>query len=271
MGSEGQSQPTNELRGSKTSPLPRRRRLAGRAIVPIITLLLGIVLGFMTLLLYVLYVFSVLSNAPPEHPVTVPPSPSSGDIVVQISPTYMVNVLRPILQKELSSFPLPNSVQLPLPCNYLKPLPCNIPVLLPPNTQLSGTINNVQIMLSDSDSKGYVLVTTTAACDVTISSDLAIIGSVTTGAIPMTVKLMTQLFVQNGQLMANVQPISIVIELNGSPHHFFIESFKSTIEDQIDQQLKIKTRDLPPGFDYRIIGVRSKPEGVYVTLSATPK
>src|SRR5271167_4989615 len=171
MESPGQTKPTNEPWGSKSLPIPRRRCLAGRVIVPIITLLLGIVLGFMTLLLYVLYITSVLSNAPPERPVTVPPSPSSGDIVVQISPTYMVNVLRPMLQRELNSFPLPNSVQLPLPCNYLKPLPCNIPVLLPPNTQLSGTINNVQIMLSDSDSKGNVLVTTTAACEVTISSD----------------------------------------------------------------------------------------------------
>ncbi len=266
MGSAGQSQPTNEPWGSKPSPISRRRRLAGCVIVPIITLLLGIVLGFMTLLLYVLYIFNVLSNAPPEPPMSVPSPPSSGDIVVQISPTYMVNVLRPVLQKELSSFPLPNSVQLPFPCNYLKLLPCNIPVLLPPNARLSGTINNVQIMLSDSDSKGYVLVTTTAACEVTISSDLGSIGS-----IPMTAKLVTQLFVQNGQLMANVQPINIVIELNGSPYHFFIESFKSTIEDQIDQQLQVKTRDLPPGFDYRITGVRSKPEGVYVTLSATPK
>jgi len=266
MGSEGQSQPTNEPWGSKPSPIPRRRRLAGRVVVPIITLLLGIVLGFMTLLLYVLYTLNVLSNAPPQQLVTVPPSPSNGDIVVQISPTYMVNVLRPVLQKELSSFPLQNSVQLPFPCNYLKLLPCNFPVLLPPNARLSGTINNVQIMLSDSDSNGYVLVTTTAACKVTISSDL---GSI--GPLPMIVKLVTQLFVQNGQLMANVQPINIVIELNGSPYHFFIESFKSTIEDQIDQQLKIKTRDLPPGFDYRITGVRSKPEGVFVTLSATPK
>jgi len=271
MESAGQSQPTNEPWGSKPFPIPRRRRLARRVIVPIITLLLGIALGFMTLLLYVLYVLNVLSNAPPELPVSVPSPPSSGDIVVQISPTYIVNVLRPVLQRELNSFPLPNSVQLPLPCNYLKPLPCNIPVLLPPNARLSGTINNVQIRLSDSDSKGIVLVTTTAACEVTISSDLAVIGPVTTGPIPMTVKLVTQLFVQNGQLMANVQPINIVIELNGSPYHFFIESFKSTIENQIDQQLKIKTRDLPPGFDYRITGVRSKPEGVYVTLSATPK
>jgi hypothetical protein len=271
MGSAGKSQPTNEPWGAKPSPISRRRRLAGCVIVPIITLLLGIVLGFMTLLLYVLYILNVLSNAPPEPPVSVPSPPSSGDIVVQISPTYMVNVLRPVLQKELSSFPLPNSVQLPFPCNYLKLLPCNIPVLLPPNARLSGTINNMQIMLSDSDSKGYVLVTTTAACEVTISSDLAIIGPVTTGPIPMTVKLVTQLFVQNGQLMANVQPINIGIELNGSPYHFFIESFKSTIEDQIDQQLQVKTRDLPPGFDYRITGVHSKPEGVYVTLSATPK
>jgi hypothetical protein len=263
MGSAGQPQPTHEPWESKPSSIPRSRRLAGRVIVPIITLLLGIVLGFMALLLYVLF---VLSNAPPQQSVTVPPSPSSGDIVIQISPTYMVNVLRPMLQKELSSFPLPNSVRLPFPCNYLKPLPCNIPVLLPPNARLSGTINNVQIMLADSDSKGYVLVTTTAACEVTISSDLGNIGP-----IPMTVKLVTQLFVQNGQLMANVQPINIVIELNGSSYHFFVESFKSTIEDQIDQQLKIKTRDLPPGFDYRITGVRSKPEGVYVTLSATPK
>jgi hypothetical protein len=259
MGSAGQSHPTHEPWGSKPSPIPRRRRLAGRVIVPIITLLLGIVLGFMTLLLYVLYVLYVLSNVPPEPPVSVSPPPSSGDIVVQISPTYMVNILKPMLQKELSSYPLPSNIQVPVPGN--------IPV--PPNTRLSSTFNNMKVQLFDSGSTGIVQIKTTADCEVTISTVLGFIGPVTIGPLPVTVTLVTQLLVQNGQLKANV--LSNDIKLNGHSYTFLPAGLKSTIEGQIDQQLQIKTNDLPPGFDYRVTGVHSKPEGVYVTLSATPK
>src|SRR5262249_37766259 len=133
-----------------------------------------------------------------------------------------------------------------------------------PNTRLSSTINNVQIQLFDSDRVGSVQVKMTAESKVTISSVLGIIGP-----LPVTVTLVTQLLVQNGKLKANV--LSINIELASHSYTFLPAGLKSTIEAQIDQQLQLKTNDLPAGFDYRIIGVRSKPEGVYVMLSATPK
>jgi len=204
---------------------------------------------------------NVLSNVPPEPPVSVSPPPSSGDIVVQISPTYMVNILKPMLQKELSGFPLPSDIQVPGPGN--------IQVPVPPNTRLSSTFNNVRVQLFDSGNKGIVQVKTTADCKVTISTILGFIRPVTIGPLPVTVTLVTQLFVQNGQLKANV--LSNDIKLNGHSYHFLIARLKSVIENQIDQQLQIKTNNLPPGFDYRVTGVRSKPDGVYVTLSATPK
>ena len=230
------------------------RSLAGRVVVPIITLLLGMVLGFMALLLYVVY---ALSNAAPESPVPVPPPPSSGDIVVQISPTYMGNVLKPLLQKELSGFRLPGNIQ----------LPGNI--RLPGNIQLPGNINKVQVQLSDSDRLGSVQVTTIADYEVPIPTSFSILFRSTKAHV--TVTPVAQLFiVQHCQLKAKVLSLvflGVPIVGSWSPP----TTVRSALEEQINRQLPVKTNGLPPGFVYCIIGIHSKPGGLFVTLSATPE
>ncbi len=222
---------------------------AGRVVVPMITLLLGMVLGFMALLLYVVY---ALSNAAPESPVPVPPPPSSEDIVVQISPTYMGNVLKPLLQKELSGFRLPGDIR------------------LPGNIQLPGNINKLQVQLSDSDRMGSVQVTTIADYKVPIPYPFSILFGSTKYVTAMAV---VQLFVVQHCLLKS-RVLSLVflgVPIVGSWRPPRTVGLNAAIEEQIDGQLRVKTNDLPPGFDYCITGIRSKPGGLFVTLSATPE
>ena len=234
------SQPRRRF--AKLDAWPRSR--AGRVVVPIIALLLGMVLGFMALLLYVVY---ALSNAAPESPVPVPPPPSSGDIVVQISPTYMGDVLKPLLQKELSGFRLPGDIRLP------------------------GNINKVQVQLSDSDRLGSVQVTTIADYEVPIPTPFSILFRSTKAHV--TVTPVAQLFiVQHCQLKAKVLSLVFLgVPIVGSWSPPATAGLKAAIEEQINPQLRVKTNDLPPGFVYCVTGIRSKPGGLFVTLSATPQ
>jgi hypothetical protein len=268
MSQPDQSQSTTQAWRSTPTPTANRRRSVGCVIVPIITLLIGIGLGFVILFLYVLYVLQSLSNVPAKPPVPGVPPPSSGDIVVQISPAFMVKVLKPMLQNELNDFPLPSTIQLPLPCNVPVPVSCGFSAPVPSGTRLKGTFNNVQIQLSDSDRTGSVQVTTIAYGEVTVSSALPVIGSVSSGNIPVTIMIQTQLFAQNGILNSNVR--SATITLNGRSFSILSMMLSSLVEHQIDQQLQIKTRDLPPGFVYHITGIRSNPENLSVTIEATP-
>jgi len=117
---------------------------------------------------------------------------------------------------------------------------------------LPGNIQNVRVQLNDSDLAQSVQVTTTADDQVGVA-----IFQMTSH-----VTMVTQLFVQNCKLQANV----LHGDFGGIPVTKFLKSF----EGQINEQLQFKTNELPSNFTYCITGVRSKPDSLFVTLSATP-
>jgi hypothetical protein len=49
-----------------------------------------------------------------------------------------------------------------------------------------------------------------------------------------------------------------------------ITGFVATFEDQVNQQLQSKPTTLPSGFVYCETGVRTDPQGLYLTVSAKP-
>jgi hypothetical protein len=55
-------------------------------------------------------------------------------------------------------------------------------------------------------------------------------------------------------------------DLDGVP----ASAFYTQIENQINQQLQISSNELPQGFTYCMTGVRATPDGLFVSLSATP-
>ena len=218
-----QPQPSHVPWALQPSPIPPRQRLAGprawlrsragRVVIPIITLLLGITLGVLGLLLYA-------SSIGTEGQVLVTPlPPPGGDIISQISPTYMARV-----------------VQIDLP-----------------NSGLPGDVENVRVQLADSDLIHSVQVTITG------DDQVGVLGF----EMIRHMTVVEQLFVQNCQIQVNV----LHADLGGIPVTGFVTAF----EGQIDQQLQLKTNDLPPGFTYCVTAVSSKPDGVFVTISATPQ
>lgn len=50
-----------------------------------------------------------------------------------------------------------------------------------------------------------------------------------------------------------------------------ITTFASTFESEINQELQVAPTGLPKGFTYCLTGVRTEPEGLFVTYSAVPK
>lgn len=210
----GQSQPVYEPTGAQPAPLPRQQRSVWRILVPVLTLVGGIIIGVAGLLLYLT---SITSEG---QLVVTPMPPPGGDIVGQVSPTFMARVV----QNDLASSGLP------------------------------GSIKNVRIQLGDSDITHNVLVTITG------DDQISILG------IGMTkhITLIAQLLVQNCQVKANV----LSINLGGLP--FPVGGFKAAFEQQINQQLRVNTTGLPPGFDYCMTSIHSKPFGLFVTFKATP-
>jgi len=117
---------------------------------------------------------------------------------------------------------------------------------------LPGNIQNVRVQFNDSDVAQSVQVTITADDQIGVA------------VFQMTshITVVMQLFVQNCGLQAHV----LHADLGGIPATRFLTAF----EGQINQQLQFNTNDLPPGFNYCITGVRSKPDGLTVTFAATP-
>src|SRR5215472_5848769 len=97
----GQPQPAYGPWGSPSSPIPRQPRSISRVVVPLITLLLGIVLGVTGLLLY------ASSIATEGHVVVTPLPPPGNDIIAQVSPAYISRVV----QNDLSTSGLPGNIQ----------------------------------------------------------------------------------------------------------------------------------------------------------------
>jgi hypothetical protein len=210
----GQPQPQPPPYGPwspQPTPIPRSR--AGRVVIPIITLLLGIMLGVLGLLLY------ATSISTQGQVLVTPLPPPGGDIISQISPSYMARVV----QKDL------------------------------PNSGLPGDVENVRVQLADSDLIHSVQVTITGDDQIGVLG-LEMIRHIT---------VVEQLFVQNCKPQVNV----LHADVEGIPVTGFVTAF----EGQIDQQLQFKTDDLPPGFTYCITSLRSKPDGLFVVMSATPQ
>ena len=213
MKSPGQPQPQPPYIPWSPQPLPIPRSRIGHVVIPIITLLLGIMLGVLGLLLYA-------SSISTEGPVIVTPlPPPGGDITSHISPAYMARVV----QNDL------------------------------PSSGLPGNVENVRVQLADSDLRHSVQLTITG------DDQVGVLGFEMTRHITVV----EQLFVQNCQIQVNV----LHADLGGIPVTGFITAF----EGQIDQQLQLKTNDLPAGFTYCVTALSSKPGGVFVTISATPQ
>lgn len=122
-----------------------------------------------------------------------------------------------------------------------------------PSSGLPGNVENVRVQLADSDLKHSVQLTITG------DDQVGVLGFEMTRHITVV----EQLFVQNCQIQVNV----LHADLGGIPVTGFITAF----EGQIDQQLQLKTNDLPAGFTYCVTALSSKPDGVFVTMSATPQ
>jgi hypothetical protein len=99
MKSPGQPQPQPPYIPWSPQPSPVSRSRAGRVVIPIITLLLGIVIGVLGLLLYA----SSISTEG-QVLVTLLPPPG-GDITSQVSPAYMARVV----QNDLPNSGLPDT------------------------------------------------------------------------------------------------------------------------------------------------------------------
>lgn len=119
------------------------------------------------------------------------------------------------------------------------------------NSGLPGDIENVRIKLANSDRIH--------------SPQVMVTGDDQTGVFGITrhLTLVVQLYVKNCQIQAHL----LHADLGGIPATAFLTAF----EKQIDQQLQVKFDGLPAGFAYCITSVRTKPEGLFVTFSATPK
>jgi len=117
-----------------------------------------------------------------------------------------------------------------------------------------GHIENVRVKLADSDR--------THLAEITVTGDnqVSLFGIKTTRQLTVIV----QPFVNTCQLQVHV----LHADVGGVA---VTRLFTAAFEDQINQQLQIKLSSLPAGFIYCTTGVRTKPQGVFVTYSATPE
>ncbi len=74
--------------------------------------------------------------------------------------------------------------------------------------------------------------------------------------------IVVQPFVRSCQLQMHV----LHADMGGIP----VTGFVATFEDQVNQQLQVKPTGLPKGFVYCTTSVRTEPQGMFVTYSATP-
>lgn len=112
---------------------------------------------------------------------------------------------------------------------------------------LPGTVKNVQVTFARGDQM-----------NIDGDDQFSIVGIGFTRH--FTINL--QPYVRNCQLQVHV----LHADLSGIP----VTSFVASFESQINQQLLVKTTDLPQGFTYCNTGVRTDPTGLFVIYSATP-
>lgn len=110
-----------------------------------------------------------------------------------------------------------------------------------------GSVKNVQVVLSQD---GYM--------NITGDETVTLLGFTVTKNIAITV----QPYTNNCQVQMHV----ISADFSG----ISVTGFVSSFEGQINQRLHIPTENLPQGFHYCITGVRTDPQGLFVTASVTP-
>jgi len=120
------------------------------------------------------------------------------------------------------------------------------------SSDLPGSVENVRVMLADSDR--------IHSAQMTIIGDEQI-GVFGIGATrPFTI--VVQPFIRDCQLQVNV--------LHADFSGVTVTGFAATFEGQINQQLEVKPGGLPAGFQYCTTNVRTKPQALFLTYSATP-
>jgi hypothetical protein len=114
------------------------------------------------------------------------------------------------------------------------------------STAIPGEIKNIQLSL-------------THAGPITVSADstMSVLGFSTTKQ--FSVQL--QPVVRNCKMEVRV----LHADMQGIP----VTSFVASLEGQINQQLQLNVTDLPDGFNYCAVKVRTEPEGIFIHYSAS--
>ncbi len=120
------------------------------------------------------------------------------------------------------------------------------------NSGLPGNVENVRVTLADSDQIHRAQMTITG------SEQISALGIGM--ARPFTV--VVQPFIDDCQLKVNV--------LHADFSGIAVTSFAAAFEGQIDEQLAMKPGTLPASFKYCLTNVRTRPQGLFLTYSATP-
>jgi len=191
---------------------PLTRSRAERIVIPGIAFIFGIGIGVVGLILYTLVIAS-------ERRVVVPSlSSPGGDIIVQVGPAYITHLVNTDLRQ----------------------------------SGLPGNVENVQVMLADSDRIHRAQMTITG------SEQISTLGIEMTS--PFTV--VVQPYIEDCQLKVNV--------LHADFSGITVTAFAASFEGQINQQLVMNPGILPTGFKYCLTNVRTRPQGLFLTYSATP-
>lgn len=183
------------------------RTRAGRITSLSMLFLLGIIVGIMGVFLY------LLSISSDQQALSLPSTPQTGTIVVQVSSTYISQVV----QKNIQSAGLPGKVQ-------------NIHVQLAHNQAITVTGDDVITILGINTTRHFTI--------------------------------LLQPYIQLCQLHIHV----LRADMNGIPVTGFVASF----EGKINQQLQVKVSNLPQGFLYCTVGVRTESNALFIIYSATP-
>ena|SRR5215472_10049141 len=188
------------------------RSRSGRAIVPGVAFMLGIGVGVVALLLYA---FTLSTEG---RVLVTPLPPPGGDIIVQVGPAYITRLLYRNLR----------------------------------NSNLPGSVENVQVRLADSDRIHSAQMTITG------DENISTLGIVATR--PFTI--VVQPLIRGCQLQVHV--------LHADFSGVTVTGFAATFEGKINEQLEMKPGGLPAGFQYCATNVRTKPQGLFLTYAATP-
>lgn len=180
------------------------RSRTGRVVIPLITFLVGIVLGITALFLF---------GKPGVGPIIIVPGSSKGDIIVEADRRFITQ----LVTKNLDTSGMP------------------------------GQIQNVNVNLKEG---GQMIV---SGEDVFSIFGIQVIR-------PFTFTV--QLYVSSCVLEIHI----VHADFSNIP----VTSFAQSFESQINQQLQKKPEGLPSGFQYCTTGVRTEPDGMFVTYAAIP-